>query len=413
MEAENMKVGILWSVFLSVLIAGCGQNEGPDTISSHTFESSGCGVCHSRALNGRRPVSGPQGDFSPNPSIASHHVAGTDEPTEEQCQVCHDQSNHMEGTVILKDADTGAPIVYNPASPSSLEPFCLSCHDGDGAIGTSIGGTPFDPFSTDSSSSGGNDIVLGDPPYPYAARIAGSWAKSYGHGPNGNHLPSDRLTCMGSGQLGTGCHGNNGGVNTHGSVNQVLATGVFIYDNGSIYNETDYALCFNCHTNYSGVTKEDTFGVLNGGLLDGGYGPSGPNGNNPPYYTTGLTTRFADHNEAGGTYNDPSFFGQNFNLHWFHISAQTSDFRGTGVASGINCINCHDVHGSATPFGAVYDEIGYTNIFPDGTNILGKMSDAAYGPLFLDNNPTYCGIFNCHGGFGMGITNAWFEPIVE
>ena len=407
--AVRMKVGIVVTVLLPLLTIGCGQEVGPDSISTRTAHPSSvfpdCVSCHDAPTATRRQIFGAAGDFGDNSNVLSHHIAGSSDPTSAQCLVCHDQSTHTQGTIRLNNADTGASIFYDPANPATLEPFCLSCHDADGATATSIGASAFEAFS--------NGSVLGNSPYPYATRIATSWAKPYGHGPNGNHSPGDQLTCIGTGQPGTGCHGNNGIVNAHGSVNQVLATEVFIYNTSSTYIEADYALCFNCHANYSGVTKEDTFGVLGGGLLDGGYGPAGPNGNNPPYYTTGVTTHFADHNEPGGIYNDPVFFGQNFNLHWFHISAQTSDFRGTGVASGINCINCHDVHGSATPYGTVYDEIGYTNIIPDGTNVLGKMADAAYGPLFLDNNPTYCGIFNCHGGFGMGITNAWFEPIVE
>jgi hypothetical protein len=329
--------------------------------------------------------------------------------------------------VRLRNADTGTSIAYDPSNVAGLEPFCLSCHDADGAMATLVsGGTPTNPFNDGS--------VLGNPPYPYATRIASSWAKSYGHGSNGNHASGSKLTCLGTGAPGTGCHGSNGAINAHGSVNQVLAAGTFKYNlkytNASQpYTESDFGLCFMCHAGYGGVTKEDVFGVKFGGLLDAAYGPFGPRGQNPPYdRPAGIVTHFADHNVAGDPFglNDSAFWGTaDMNLHWFHIGAPTVAFRGldsltsclttTVNCTGITCVNCHDVHGSNTPYGAVYDEIGYTNVFPDAINAYGKMRDEAYidyspAPNLLDNHPTYCA-FNCHPV--QGPTKAWFSPINE
>jgi hypothetical protein len=67
-----------------------------------------------------------------------------------------------------------------------------------------------------------------------------------------------------SSQPGTGCHGSNGSVNAHGSVNQVLAARTFKYDNIDMYAAADFALCFDCHANYPGFTKEDILGVKAG-----------------------------------------------------------------------------------------------------------------------------------------------------
>jgi hypothetical protein len=353
-----------------------------------------CLGCHSMQQGSRRQVAGEGGDFQ----LASHHVIG--DVQNEDCTVCHYVANHGSGTVRLKNADTGGTIAYSQVDPSSAEPFCLSCHDDDGATNThKAGGTALNPFD--------DGAVLGTPPYPFATSIANSWGKSYGHGPNGGHGIGNTLTCMGTGDPGTGCHGSGGAVNAHGSVNQVLATREFRYDNDDFYDEAYWDLCFNCHGSYAGVAKEDTFGVLSGGILDGGYGPPGPNGSNPPYYTTGVTTHFADHNETGGAYNDPSFWGPpDVNLHWFHIGIQGSSFRGTGAGSGVNCVNCHNVHGSTIEYGATYDEMGYINN-TDGTNIWGEMTAAASS---LGNFPTYCA-FNCHSY--QGATKAWFSPIVE
>jgi hypothetical protein len=357
-----------------------------------------CTGCHSLAQGSRRQSVGAGGDFS----LASHHVQG--EPDSEDCRVCHYTGNHAGGTVKLLDADDTS-VVYDYTDAASLEGFCLSCHDGDGAADSHVdAGTPLDPFGE------GDGSVLGDAPYPYATRVATSWAQSFGHGTNGNH-GGEELTCMGTGDPGTGCHGNNGEINAHGSANEVLAARQYKYSaNADVFVEANYELCFTCHASYPGVTKEDTFGVLAGGLLDGAYGPPGPNGNNPPYYTSGVTTHYADHNEAGDPYglNDPAFWGpSDTNLHWFHIGILGSNFRGTGTTHEIMCTNCHDMHGSSTPYGAAYDEMSYTNFSDVNGNVWGQIQASA---STLGTYPTYCS-FNCHAY--QGTTRAWFEPIVE
>jgi hypothetical protein len=304
-------------------------------------------------------------------------------------------------------------MAYNPSDPAGLEPFCLSCHDNNGAAATfASGGAPANPLNDGS--------VLGVPPYPYATRIASSWAKSYGHGPNGNHISGSKLTCLGTGQPGTGCHGNNGKINAHGSTNQVLGSQVFKYD-ANDYDVTYFNLCFNCHANYPGITKEDTLGVKFGGLLDSDYGWNlGPNNYNPPYYIPMVTTHFADHNVpdlppdflrySGSPLNDYGIWGPpDKNLHWFHLGFPT-DFRGTAAGTGIVCVNCHDVHGSNTPYGAVYDELAYSNTTTLGNNIIGEMVYSAYTTTLLEGYPTYCA-FNCHTF--QGPTKAWFYPIAE
>ncbi len=393
----------------------CHGTDTLDWYGTGTANFQNCSSCHSYALGLRRSITGPNGDFGTNASIVSHHVTTSGDPIGTQCKVCHDQSTHTAGTVRLWNADTGASITYDSTVPASLEPFCLSCHDANGAATTLVsGGTSTNPFNDGSA--------LGNPPYPYATRIASSWAKAFGHGPNSNHASGSKLTCLGTGQSGTGCHGNNGTINAHGSVNQVLAARNFNYNIGSTYSEADYDLCFNCHSNYSGVTKEDVLGVKFGGILDSAYGVlTGPSGTNPPYYTAGLKTHFADHNVpdlppdffpySGSPYNDYRIWGPpDKNLHWFHLGLRYSSLRGTGISSRLICINCHDIHGSNTPYGAVYDEMGYTN-FGDGTNILGQMTLSAYSTdTLLKNHPFYCS-FNCH--YVQDVTRAWFYPIVE
>ena len=256
-----------------------------------------CSDCHGAAITGRRQITGISGDFGANNApLKSHHVSGGADPTEDQCKVCHDQSLHTAGSVILRHADGSASTTYNSSNPSTLEPFCLSCHDLDGASATFIsGGSALNPFN--------NGSILGSPPYPYSTHIAESWAKNYGHG-SSSRTPATRLTCMGTGSPGTGCHGNNGSINAHGSANEVLAVKQFdFFAISGIYDEAVFTLCFDCHANYPGYTKEDTLGVKEFGALDKRYGymnsrPGNPVGQrkNPPYYASGVTTNFADHN---------------------------------------------------------------------------------------------------------------------
>ncbi len=376
-----------------------------------------CAACHFAQMGSRRPVLGPNGDFGANAAMLSHHVTGTADPTAVQCQVCHEMSQHMGGVVRLKQADSGTAIAYDPADPRTLEPFCLSCHDATGAGSTfASGGTPTAPFNDGSA--------LGSGFYPFGLRIATSWSGTHGHGPNGGHAPGDVLTCLGTGQPGSGCHGNNGLINAHGSANRLLAARTYNYDNDTTYSESDFALCFNCHAGYPGVSKEDILGVKQGGILDSDYGfltgGNGTNGWNPPYYTLGVVTRFRDHNEASGAYNDlGTWWSPDANLHWAHLG-YPSDYRAGAV---IGCISCHDVHGSSNVHGATYAEIGYSysdcSLYPGpgsgictalGPELLGAMTDSAYNTTLLDNSPTFCA-FNCHSI--QGPTKAWFEPLAE
>jgi predicted CXXCH cytochrome family protein len=112
-----------------------GTNDG--------FMPSGCTGCHGTGLGARRQITGTGGDFE----RASHHVTTTIQDGD--CEVCHDASQHT-GTpgnpVRLFNADDPG-IVYvldGTDDPGNLELFCLSCHDADGAGGS----TPFSDSTT-------------------------------------------------------------------------------------------------------------------------------------------------------------------------------------------------------------------------------------------------------------------------
>lgn len=179
-----------------------------------------CTYCHNvpRGANGdgtfrRRAIFGANGDFSK----ASHHVRG--EVKVSDCRACHFLEQHSHGVVKLKDQDVpGLVYDYDPANPAGVEPFCLSCHDADGAaLGNGVR-----PFS---------DGAL----VPSVKGAAGSeWAnaahKTRGYSVNGGRP----LTCLGDGST-NGCHSN-----AHASSNQKLLP--------LAAGEKIDRLCFNCHS---------------------------------------------------------------------------------------------------------------------------------------------------------------------
>lgn len=92
-----------------------------------------CTSCHSQPQGIRRQVVDTGGDFT----RVSHHINGT--ATTDDCIACHNIGEHQSGAVNLIHADTGGIILYDGAA-STLETFCLACHDNDAAGG-------FPPFS--------------------------------------------------------------------------------------------------------------------------------------------------------------------------------------------------------------------------------------------------------------------------
>ncbi|HAK60031.1 MAG TPA: hypothetical protein DCO77_06550 [Nitrospiraceae bacterium] len=467
-----MKVSILWSTFLliSITFSGCSPDEGPDSITSHTSDAAGslteCTDCHLVATATRRQIVGAQGDFGANTGNRSHHIAGSADPTTAQCEVCHDQTSHMSGVVRLKNADTGASIIYNPLDPSTLEPFCLSCHDADGASGNDS------PFS--------DGATIGAGLYRDGKRIDVAWnTKTYGHATKG-------LTCLGNGSNNTGCHTNG-----HGSVNVGILSLNMTFPQPDRYKESDYELCFNCHTTYPAAAKEAILGVMRGGNYDYPYGPrrsSDPTtitfddtantitrvsgsfltdsfnvGNwvntnatdvanqgpllitnitaavltitttagddpplidttetnktvtsySPPYYISSIQTLFRDKTGQGSLkpYDDDNawWYGPpKMNLHWFHLGIWTWNYRDS-IASGISCTACHNVHGTNSPWGMTHEELGYQHNTA-GADQYGTMSSQSPYTAYLF--PLNCTIA-CHDGDYWGTTSNWFVPADE
>jgi len=324
--------------------------------------------------------------------------------------VCHAIDNHMSGLVRLNDKDNGgAVIVYQAGISESLEPFCLSCHDSNGAATEA---NPFSPFS---------DVnKIGVIPNSEGTLIKSRWEKSYGHRSKG-------LTCIGSGEPDTGCHGSSGQRNAHGSSNYgILAANMnFLIEATADYTESDYALCFSCHENYTDVDKESILGVAEGGNYDYELMLDPPMGIQlvfgfPPYYNGGSQTKYVDsdghiHSSSG-----------KYQLHWYHLSIRLNGsddvwlYRGQGTPSNCSgchsgspssgmkatCTACHSVHGSNNTIGITYDELNLTHEGPETTGLLGMPRDD------LIERPAYCRLSLCHAS-DPADTNYIFYPTGE
>ena len=396
----------------------CGSSPGPDSISSHGTSpqsSSNRCSCHAAQVGTRRPVLGASGDFAGNAAVNSHHVAGGSDPNSSQCLVCHDLSQHMQGSVLLRNADSGVTISYDPLTPSSLEPFCLSCHDADGALVSTLTATGLRPFS--------DGVTLGTMPYQAGTTIAQSWGGSSMHRSMG-------LTCLGTGAAGTGCHGRGGAINAHGSVNDGLLTNTMnfripleslaTYSAGrasaASYNANNYKLCLDCHANYPAVTKEVVFGFLAGGVYDifkevTSFGTTTQqsqfrdfyNGTNIPFYSD---TMWGDTYLALHNYHLLGFESQAIIVP-VGTNALQWKYRGDPARVGrITCTACHNVHGSVAPtVGSTYDALGLQE-FVNGGDVYVSLGPSLLPGDFL-KAPMNCAV-DCHGPAGM--TSYWKIP---
>ncbi len=192
----------------------------PITINTNPTKINGipvgkCIDCHSIQKGTRRAV---VGEFN----LASHHLQSAS-LNEKDCRACHDLSQHREGKVRLRNTDTGEIITLtgNPmtdyAQAFLLEPFCLACHDADGANGQP-------PFS---------DQIM---PQPIDASLFNIGA----HKAGGAAGP---MTCFGDGET-FGCHNT-----AHGSAKKnILAP--YTADQPPVNGDPlrqEEGMCYTCH----------------------------------------------------------------------------------------------------------------------------------------------------------------------
>ena len=148
---------------------GGNDSSGQDCTTCHPHSADGnqatqdgfmplggsCTSCHATVQdNGDGLPTGGRRAVVDEFGYASHHVQNQIQDSD--CQLCHSETTtHADGYLQMADADNPA-IVYSEATPGAfrpetvtvadskaLQPFCLSCHDSDGAHGDTT------PFSTE------------------------------------------------------------------------------------------------------------------------------------------------------------------------------------------------------------------------------------------------------------------------
>jgi len=289
-----------------------------------------CGSCHD---TGGQGTTGPntRRAIIPELSRPSHHVGSTYQDTD--CQVCHDMGAHQGGTVRLKNADDPG-IVYElsggdpntvASEAAKITPFCLSCHDADGAGGS----VPFSDGLT--------------PPVIDAA----VWASS-------SHEGSATIAgCYGDGAFG--CHGSG-----HGSEKLNLLAPGDVAPNATTRYEEEEGFCFACH-DADGPAVSNAWAGYNTSVLWADdvtqFGPSDQNDRHDVLHTTqaisGVKIECADcHDPHTANASNPPFSlvrldpdptdGRVPGTGWFADSAAVNG--GTGGTDPISewCLDCHD-----------------------------------------------------------------------
>ncbi|GEM_PF-3383725 len=217
---------------------------GGSTTPTWGIGTTTCSSCHTNDMGltatVRRGIFKAGNDFTKT----SHHITGT--PVDASCTVCHDRSNHtQEGdpNVRVFNEDTGAAIVYD-GTGGSLEGFCVSCHDSNGA--SRLGANATKPFADSGDNTAPPDI---------------GW--TIGTVAHSSTSLSDK--CM-------ACHGNSGAagttldpvINAHGSDETKLMR--FVYN---IIDSVTTAgnICYNCHGNtpqFGAKAIKDQFDLTGG-----------------------------------------------------------------------------------------------------------------------------------------------------
>ncbi len=288
-------------------------------------------------VNGRRAV---VGEFA----NVSHHVAGAVE--DDDCTTCHFTGNHQMGRVELNDVDNPGNVITlddNPRTNSveavKLEPFCLACHDNDGA-----GGQP--PFS-----NGLMPPVVDDVLWTAAAHKTDSGSTCFdchdnGHGSNKVNLlapwdavpdssPADPL--QEEERFCYQCHdGSSTAVNIQAQFNQTSHHNVSADDpQGGQFVE-----CVNCHNPHTNNNSNKISDPDNTQLLwmgsNTGFCLTCHDGAPPAGVTFPAT--------ASGTGYDKSAY----------VNSSHDNLLGN-----YGCSHCHDAHGS--PYNSLMPEEYATN----------------------------------------------------
>ncbi len=267
---------------------------------------------------------------------------------EATCRICHDMSGHREGEVQLIDPDDGTTLsfveVADVTSDPDISDFCMGCHDDDGATRLAL---PFDPW--------GN----GNAPPDVASQFQGTlqWNEWFGdgcfgengtlRGVNSHHDISDADQAFSGAKLEClSCHGAH-------NVSESNPLGD-PWDVNTLYTGTDNEFCIECHNGGTGPTSP-------------GFPPgvSGPDAALTPMDSCDYTAApwWTDYTFANSAHGPDSKRG------WGGYSG--------ALSFDMNCIDCHDQHGSWTPSNtagnpySIRDYVDGTMYVDDGARDLG------------------------------------------
>jgi hypothetical protein len=267
--------------------------------------------------------------------------------------------------------------------------------------------------------------------------VAGSRIKDYWTGTNNRHKTAGALTCAGTGIAGTGCHGNGGAINMHGSISKGLLTqnltlGIVSAVAASVPYNVDYKLCFDCHAGYPAVSPQVVLGYRTGGNYDFTAVIPLTSYSTP---TATIQSLFRDqYNAILGTgtpfYNDMIPIPQSYAylpLHNYHLLSVVTNtiflpdanwlswkYRGDAAQAGrITCVTCHNVHGTnGLSARSTFDEFGIspTPLPGIGLDTYNTMTFTSYDPNVTGSYPMNCAV-DCHGNAGP--TSYWNSPANE
>lgn len=323
-----------------------------------------CTACHAAQQGIRRPI---VGEFP----VADAHAHYGAELTDDACLVCHSVATHMNGFVELVDADDNNTL-YSFQQPGDLtsdpdlSDFCASCHDEDGATRLA---SPFDPFG------GGNA------PPDVATKFKGTlqWNEFYTDfcfGDDGTLRPvtshhdiSDADQAFSGAKIEClNCHGSH-----NASASQPLADP---YDTLTPWTGGSSDFCLACH--------------------GGGFGPQNPNwpaGVHGPVLDVdalrahGLPIADMCTNGSGDcsalrALDDCEYQAAPWYMDyiWTYSAHGLDSKRGWPGYSGapgavIDCLVCHDPHGSYTPTNTqgnpymIRDQVDGTPFVDDGYRV--------------------------------------------
>ncbi|MFQ5413217.1 MAG: cytochrome c3 family protein, partial [Phycisphaerae bacterium] len=312
------------------------HNDGANCTTCHPHASGflptagSCQDCHQVAQGPRRPV-------VPEFAWASHHLQGA-ALDDADCTVCHDMSQHQQGSVRLRNVDDPAAVVVltgdpstDPAEATKLEAFCLACHDADGAAGTppftdGIMPAPVDPaLWTAASHATGPMTCFGD------GETFGCHSTGHGSAKHKLLAPPDASQPPVAGDplreeegMCYTCHDPDGPAGTDIETQFALAT----HHNVSAIDQADGSKveCVNCHNPHVATADARLVDPDTGGVWTG----SGPE----------FCLACHDGAPPDGVSFPPGSSGSGFDK---------SGFAGTTHAltlGGNTCRHCHNDHGS-------------------------------------------------------------------